>query len=80
MRTIGVRSNILVAIAAACGIVAALGRPWYGTPLPATGADMEDMFGGIGRALLEPEGTSGWDAIGSAGQAIAGLAGAHRRC
>jgi len=63
MRTIGVRSNILVAIAAACGIVAALGRPWYGTPLPATGADMEDMFGGIGRALLEPEGTSGWDAI-----------------
>jgi len=75
MRTIGVRSNILVAIAAACGIVAALGRPWYGTPLPATGADMEDMFGGIGRALLEPEGTSGWDAIGSGGQAIAGLAG-----
>jgi hypothetical protein len=74
MRTIGVRSNILVAIAAACGVIAALGRPWYGPPLPATGAEMEDMFTGIGRALLEPTGTSGWDALQTADRVAAGLA------
>ena len=57
MRTIGFRSNVLVAIAAACGVIAALGRPWYGTVrLPATErATMEDLLGGIGRALLEHE-------------------------
>jgi len=74
MRTIGVRSNILVAIAAACGVIAALGRPWYGPPLPATGAEMEDMFSGIGRALLDPGGTSGWDALQTADRLVAGLA------
>ena len=75
MRTIGVRSNILVAIAAACGVVAALGRPWYGPALPATGAHVEDMFRGIGRALLEPTGTTGWTALQTADELIAGLAG-----
>ena len=34
MRTIGFRSNILFAIAAACGVIAALGRPWYGPSVP----------------------------------------------
>jgi len=29
MRTIGFRSNVLFIIAAAAGLVAALGRPWY---------------------------------------------------
>ena len=36
MRTIGFRSNILFAIAAAFGVVAALGRPWYGASPAAT--------------------------------------------
>jgi hypothetical protein len=74
MRTIGARSNVLVAIAAACGVIAALGRPWFGPPLPATGAEMEDMFSGIGRALLDSGGTSGWDALQTADRIIAGLA------
>ena len=74
MRTIGFRSNILFAIAAACGVIAALGRPWYGPPVPGTGAQMEDLFGGIGRLLTEPHGTTGWAALHTADQLLAGLA------
>ena len=59
MRTIGFRSNILFAIAAAFGVVAALGRPWYGPPRPGhRSAAMEDLFSGIGRAVREPDGTT----------------------
>jgi hypothetical protein len=82
MRTIGFRSNILFAIAAAFGVIAALGRPWYG---PAPGAShaqqvgempsqMEDFFNGIGRAFSEAKGTTGWDALHTADSLIAGLA------
>jgi hypothetical protein len=74
MRTIGFRSNILFAIAAAFGVIAALGRPWYGPSATATGAQMEDMLGGVGRAFTEPGGTSGWDALQTADELIAGLA------
>jgi hypothetical protein len=74
MRTIGFRSNILFAIAAACGLIAALGRPWYGPPSPATDARMEDLFGGVGRSLTEPGGTDGWTALQTADQLLAGLA------
>jgi hypothetical protein len=74
MRTIGLRSNILFAIAAAFGVIAALGRPWYGPSSPATDAEMEDLFSGIGRSLTEPGGTSGWVALGTADQLLAGLA------
>jgi hypothetical protein len=74
MRTIGFRSNILFAIAAAFGVVAALGRPWYGPSVPASDAEMEDLFGGIGRSLTEPGGTDGWTALGTADQLLCGLA------
>ncbi|MGI8779109.1 MAG: hypothetical protein ACR2L8_02865 [Solirubrobacteraceae bacterium] len=74
MRTIGFRSNILFAIAAAFGVVAALGRPWYGPPRAATDAEMEDLLGGIGRAFSEPGGTTGWEALRTADELIAGLA------
>ena len=74
MRTIGFRSNILFAIAAAFGIVAALGRPWYGRAADPTDARMEDLFNGIGRAFTEAGGTTGWDALGTADSVIAGLA------
>jgi len=74
MRMIGFRSNILFAIAAAFGVIAALGRPWYGPTLPATDAQMEDLFGGIGRSLTEPDGTSGWTALHTADELLAGLA------
>jgi len=74
MRTIGFRSNILFAIAAAFGVIASLGRPWYGPSLPSTDAQMEDLFGGIGRSLTEPHGTDGWTALHTADQLLAGLA------
>jgi hypothetical protein len=74
MRTIGFRSNILFAIAAAFGVVASLGRPWYGPSNPATDAQMEDLFGGIGRSMTEPGGTDGWTALATADQLLTGLA------
>jgi hypothetical protein len=75
MRTIGFRSNILFAIAAACGVIAALGRPWYGPSVPATEAGgMEDLGSAIGRALTDPEGTDGWAALQTADRVLAGLA------
>jgi hypothetical protein len=74
MRTLGFRSNVLFAIAAAFGVIAALGQPWYGPAPPSTDAPMEDLFDGIARAFTISEGTSGWDAMGSADGLIAGLA------
>ena len=76
MRTIGFRTNILFAIAAAFGLVASLGRPWYGPPAEPTGAQMEDLFTGIGRAFTQSGGTTGWAALESADGLLAGLAGA----
>ena len=74
MGTIGFRSNIFFAIAAAIGVIAALGRPWYGPSATPTNARMEDLFAGIGRAFTEHGGTTGWDALQSADTLIAGLA------
>ena|SRR5215211_2133074 len=74
MRTIGFRSNILFAIAAAFGVVAALGRPWYGPSASPTDAQMEDLFKGVGRAFTESDGTTGWAALTTADSLIAGLA------
>ena len=80
MRSIGFRSNILFAIAAAFGVIASLDRSWYG-PAPAsdraageTPAAMEDFFSGIGRAFSSDDGTSGWQVLEDADQLIAGLA------
>ena len=75
MRTIGFRSNVLFAIAAAVGVIAALGRPWYAPAVKGDeDAQMESLFNGIGRAFTEPDGRTGWDAFTKADQLIAGLA------
>jgi hypothetical protein len=74
MRTIGFHSNILFALAAGLGVIASLGRPWYGPPNPATDAQMEDLFGGVGRALTASGGIDGWTALGTADQLLAGFA------
>jgi hypothetical protein len=74
MRTIGFRSNVLFAIAAAFGVIAALGKPWYGPQVTASDAAMDDLFGGIARAVGEPDGVAGWTALQTADQLIAGLA------
>jgi hypothetical protein len=81
MRTIGFRSNILFAIAAAIGIIASLGRPWYGPSAiakqQAVGelpSQMEDFLNGIGRAFSSSQGTTGWVALETSDTLIAGLA------
>jgi hypothetical protein len=75
MRTIGFRSNILFAIAAAIGVVAALGRPWYAPAVKGDEtAQMESLFAGIGRAFTESNGRTGWNSFAQADQLIAGLA------
>jgi hypothetical protein len=64
MRTIGFRSNILFAIAAAIGVIAALGRPWYAPAVAGDdNAQMESLLSGIGRAFTEPDGRTGWDSF-----------------
>jgi hypothetical protein len=75
MRTIGFRSNILFAIAAAIGVIAALGRPWYAPAVKGDeDAQMEGLLSGIGRAFTESGGTTGWDSFTQADTLIAGLA------
>jgi hypothetical protein len=76
MRTIGFRSNILFAIAAACGVIAALGRPWYGASVPSTGGQMEKLWTDVGRSLTDPDGVDGWTALQTADRLLAGLAAA----
>jgi preprotein translocase subunit Sec61beta len=74
MRTIGFRSNILFAIAAAIGVVAALGRPWYAPAVKGDeDAQMESLLSGIGRAFTESDGRTGWDSFTQADTLIVGL-------
>ena len=75
MRTIGFRSNVLFAIAAAIGVIAALGRPWYAPAVKGDEyAQMESLLSGIGRAFTEPDGRTGWDSFAQADTVITGLA------
>jgi preprotein translocase subunit Sec61beta len=75
MRTIGFRSNILFAIAAAIGVVAALGRPWYAPVVKGDeDAQMESLLNGVGRAFTEPSGRTGWESFTQADSLMAGLA------
>ena len=75
MRTIGFRSNILFAIAAAIGVIAALGRPWYDKAVKGDeNYQMENLLSGIGRAFSEDGGTTAWATFTQADRLIAGLA------
>ena len=84
MRTLGFRSHVLLAVAAAVGVIAALGRPWYGPPpevaeeterrIGELHGPVEDLTGAIARWAGEATGTSGWDALGHWGTALAALA------
>jgi hypothetical protein len=85
MRTLGYRSHVLLAAAAAAGLVAALGRPWYArAPQPVMDAEAEfgtlhGPAGGLSEAIVrwftETQGTTGWDALGVWGTVLAALAG-----
>jgi hypothetical protein len=84
MRTLGFRTNVLLAVAAAIGVIAALGRPWYAeAPKPAEesaqaiGALHGPANGfteGVERWVTETAGTPGWDALGVWATVLAALA------
>jgi hypothetical protein len=81
MRTLGFRSHVLLAAAAAMGVILALGQPWYASsPQAAQQAGgtagklegpVEGLSAGISRWVTETSGVSGWDALGSWGTILA---------
>jgi hypothetical protein len=78
MRTLGFRTHVLIAVAAAAGLIASLGRPWYAAapePVPSTypGSGVVDS---LERLVSDPTGTSGWDALGTWGTVLAAVAAA----
>ena len=84
MRTHGFRTHVLLAIAAAAGVVMTLDRPWY-APAPKTDpervADIGDingplnnLFEGVQRWVTSTDGASGWDSLGPWGIALAAMA------
>src|ERR1700754_3073739 len=74
MRTIGFRSNVLFIVAAAVGLLASLGRPWY-APTPALTPEearigdvqgpVEAFFSRLAREFSTDTGTTGWHAFHS---------------
>jgi hypothetical protein len=84
MRTLGFRTHALLTVAAAVGVIAALAEPWYAFAprvVPdATGSigsiegPVDGLAAGMQRWVTENAGTTGWDALGSWGTALAALA------
>jgi hypothetical protein len=83
MRTLGFRTNALLTIAAAVGVIAALAEPWYASaprPVQADNAigtlhgPVEGLAAGMQRWITKGAGMSGWDALGTWGAVLAGLA------
>jgi hypothetical protein len=85
MRTHGFRTHVLVAVAAAVGVIAALGRPWYAVARapaeedPASIGTLHGPVNGLTEAMTrwvsETSGTTGWEALGAWGVVLAALAG-----
>ena len=84
MRTIGFRSNVLFIIAAAAGLLAALGRPWYAkapvqTPEEARIGDVqgpvEQFFSRLAREFTSEDGVTGWSAFHTTDTILAVLVG-----
>jgi hypothetical protein len=82
MRTIGFRSNVLMIVAAAIGLLAALGRPWYAgaptqTPEEArignVQGPVEQFFSRLAREFTTAHGTTGWDAFSTTDMILAVL-------
>jgi hypothetical protein len=84
MRTHGFRTHALLALAAAVGVIAALGRPWYAAaPRPVEDdldtigklhGPVDGLTNGIARWFSETSGATGWDSLGTVGTAIAAMA------
>ena len=84
MRTLGLRTHALLAVAAAAGVIAALARPWYAAAPPTETAakgvgsiqgPVDSLAAGMERWISQSAGTTGWDALGVWGTVIAALAG-----
>jgi hypothetical protein len=85
MRTLGFRTHVLFALAAAAGLVLTLSRPWFGAAppkVPEHTADIGDINGpltgfwaGLQRWLTNVDGVSGWHALDHWATAIAVMAG-----
>jgi hypothetical protein len=83
MRTLGFRTHTLLSIAAAVGVIAALAEPWYALAPKPVQADnaigtldgpVDGLAAGMQRWVTDGAGTSGWDALGTWGNVLAGLA------
>jgi len=84
MRTLGFRTHVLLAVAAAAGIVFTLTRPWYALAPEARPDNprigdihgpLSKLGGAIERWVTSADGTSGWDSLGPFGIALAAMAG-----
>jgi hypothetical protein len=82
MRTFGLRTHVLLAVAAAAGVIAALARPWYAAAPQAVAGQtpVEGLTASLDRLMRESAGTTGWDALGTWGTVIAVLAGVTAAC
>lgn len=83
MRTLGFRTHVLLAVAAAVGVIAAIARPWYAPAPPPVeaeaavgtlGGPVDGLRAGVGRWVSQNDGTAGWEALGTWGTVIAALA------
>src|ERR671931_2447151 len=83
MRTLGFRTHVLLAVAAAVGVIASLGEPWY-AQAPHVQADtatvgslhgpVEGLSAGISRWVTDTTGIDGWTGLGTWGTALAAFA------
>ncbi len=78
MRTLGFRTQILLTLLSAAGVVLALGMPWFGSA-PTTAAyidgPMDRTLEVIGRAVAASDGVTGHQALGGTALAVTLLAG-----
>jgi hypothetical protein len=79
MRTLSTGPKLLAYVVAALGVMAALGRPWFGPSpqahapeagLPTLEGPVNAFFGGIWRHLSEPAGTSAFEQFATADIAV----------
>jgi hypothetical protein len=83
MRTHGFRTHILLVVAGVVAVLASFDRPWYArAPAPFTGdasigevnGPLYGLFHGLQRWVTATNGRTGWHALDTLGEVIAGLA------